>query len=444
MSSFGTVTRLVLAASAAATFTAPAGLAAQDAASEPAIVSSRISTSADAAGMHLELRDGRTLDIEIEDGRVRIDDRDIGITYDPGGELDRAWRELIASGDGSPAALAERLRAWDPPSGPAGEAIDAALEDALGSTAAVAQTAASVTQAATPSPPQEPAPLGDSVDRLNERIEELQERLEDVTGEDYSISGLEGLRREIREEVRDELRHKLRDELRHELRNEVRAGGDDGGWFSPLRYVWRGLGGIFSMLAIYAVMIGIGFAVVYFGRDYLEGVADTARHYTVRSWLVGIAGSFLLLPTFVLGILALVISVVGIPLVIAWVPLFPVAVVAAALFGYIAIGHAAGEALAERRFYGGEWFKRANSYYYIMTGVGLLLLLHFTGYVVEMAGPWFGFVRGLLTFLSVVVTWAALTIGFGAVLLSRFGTRPLDGPSQPAEGSMFEEEGAHV
>src|SRR5690606_20029885 len=128
----------------------------------------------------------------------------------------------------------------------------------------------------------------------------------------------------------------------------------------PVRRIFRGIADIFSILAIYAVLIGIGFAVVFFGRKYLEGVADTARHATIQSGLVGLAGTFLILPAFILGAIVLTISIVGIPVLIAWLPLFPVAVVLAMLFGYLAVAHAAGEALAERRFNGGELFRRAN------------------------------------------------------------------------------------
>jgi hypothetical protein len=41
-----------------------------------------------------------------------------------------------------------------------------------------------------------------------------------------------------------------------------------------------------------------------------------------------------------------------------------------------------------------------------------------------MAGPWLGFLHGLLKFLAIMVTWAAFMVGFGAFLLSRGGTRP--------------------
>ena len=49
----------------------------------------------------------------------------------------------------------------------------------------------------------------------------------------------------------------------------------------------------------------------------------------------------------------------------------------------------------------------------------------------------------LLMFIGVVVTWAAITIGFGAVLLSRAGTRPAGSTgfgAEPESAPSFEEE----
>ena len=159
--------------------------------------------------------------------------------------------------------------------------------------------------------------------------------------------------------------------------------------------------------------------------EVLEGIADTARNATLRSGLVGLAGGFLLVPAFILGTLALAISIVGIPLLLVWLPGFWVAAVLAAVGGLLAVAHGAGEAFAERRFSGTEWFTRANSYYYVLTGVGLLLALYIAASVVSMAGPWLGFLEGLLRFMAVMVTVIAGCIGFGAVLISRAGRRPV-------------------
>ncbi len=208
-----------------------------------------------------------------------------------------------------------------------------------------------------------------------------------------------------------------------------------------LQRLGGGFSKLFSLLLTYGVLVGLGLAAVFFGRRYLEGVADTARHATLRSGLVGMATLFLLVPAFILGAIALAISIVGIPALVLWVPLFPAAAGTALVFGYLGVAHAAGEALAERRFYGGEWFKRANSYYYVITGVALLVALFAASFVVEMTGPWLDFVSGILLFLGVVLTMATTAIGLGAVLVSRAGTRPvttqLDEP--PLEAPPTEE-----
>lgn len=395
------------------------------------IVSSRVSTSDAAAELVLELDDGRTLRIALDDGSARVDGDAVG-SYEPGDALDRSWRELLASLNGSMTAVARRLHDWEPPANGAGERIDTVLENALGAvggTAAAAQAAAEPAQS-----------LADSVERLRERIEEmrrnreaeLERMLEDADAEAGFLSDL-----------RRELRADLEQELRRELRRD--RAGDDGWWVSPFRYLWRGFSGILATLALYAVVAALGVALVVFARRNLERVADTARHQTVRSLLVGLAGSFLVLPAYLVGTLALTISIIGIPLLIAWTPLFPLAVAAALIFGYLGVGHAAGEAMAERRFYGGEWFKRANSYYYVLTGVALLFALFILSNAVEMAGPWFGFIQGLLTFLGVVLTWAAFTIGLGAVLLTRAGTRTPEGvPSPTLEPEPVTEEESRV
>jgi hypothetical protein len=232
--------------------------------------------------------------------------------------------------------------------------------------------------------------LNDSVSRLETRIESLQEQLESARNDAVSAAR----------------RHR----------------GPD--WLAPLRHVGRGISGIFATVITYAVLFGIGFAIVMFGgRKYLEGVADTARAGVGRSFLVGLAGSFLLVPVFVLGVIALAISIVGIPALIVWIPLFPVATVAAVVLGFLGVAHAVGEAWAERRYYGSEWFTRANSYYFMVTGLALMSSLFIGAHVISMAGPWLGFINNILNFFGVIITWAAATIGFGAVLISRGGKR---------------------
>ncbi|HUE77700.1 MAG TPA: hypothetical protein VMM83_07140 [Longimicrobiales bacterium] len=398
-------------------FLAAPSLAAQDPVPQGPILSSDISLSREAAVLRLELQDGRELTLDLtEDGVVRLNGDQIG-AYDRRDGLDRAWRDLLQQAMDAPAtALPTLLRDWEPPAGASAVAqrLDRELEAAM-SVAADAATGVAQEDG------RPAADMSDSITRLHERIRELERLIEDPDLGAEGLANLPALR-----ELRIELEEDLRDEIRRELRSEIRGSARNfGGWNSPLRHITRGIGGVFTTLMVYAILVGIGFLAVFFGRTHLEGIADTARHATLRSGLVGLAGGFLVAPAFILGTLALTISIVGIPLLLVWLPGFWVAVVFASVGGFLAVAHGAGEAFAERRFTGTEWFTRANSYYYVMTGVGLLLVLYIGASVVSMAGPWVGFIEGLLRFMAVMVTVIASLIGFGAVLISRGGTRPV-------------------
>lgn len=397
-----------------------APLSAQEEEAAGPIISSDVSVSRESSELRLELQDGRTLSLLLgADGTVRLNGDQIG-AYGQRDALDQSWRELMQRAMDAPTGtLASVLRGWEPPADASGVArrldreLEAALSMGAAANAPTAQTAASQ------------APYGsDSISRLNQRIQELERLIEDPNMDLEQMGNLPALR-ELRDEIRMEVQNELRSQIRNEVEGDLRARGFADHWNRPWRHITRGIGGVFSTLMVYAILVGLGFLAVFFGRRYLEGIADTARNATLRSGLVGLAGGFLLAPAFILGTLALAISIVGIPLLLVWLPGFWVAAVLAVVGGFLGVAHGAGEAFAERRFTGTEWFTRANSYYYVLTGVGLLLVLYIGASVVTMAGPWLGFIEGLLRFMAVMVTVIASLIGLGAVLLSRGGTRPV-------------------
>jgi hypothetical protein len=364
------------------------------------VLSSEINVSREAATLRLELADGRKLEMAVRDGGAFIDGSRIGDAA-RGSPLDRAWRDLLNEGmDVSSSRLPALLAGWDPPAGDVAARLDQALEAALRAGAGDA-TAADL-----------PAPAVDSLERLKERIAELEQQVRQ-TGAAAAEARPTPPRRPER---------------------PARSN-------SPFRYITQGIADIFSMLVTYFVLFAIAVAVIFFGgRKYLEGVADTVRHAPGRALMVGLAGAFLVIPAFVLGIIALAISIIGIPALLVWVPGFPVAVGLAGVLGYLGVAHVLGEVLAERRFEGSQWFQRSNSYYFLLTGLGLLLALFIAGNAVHMAGPWMRAIAGLLKFFGGVVTFLAITMGFGAVLLSRAGTRPPGREPVLDEHDLFAEE----
>ena len=235
-----------------------------------------------------------------------------------------------------------------------------------------------------------------------------------------------------------DLEDRIRDEIRSELRHEFRD-------FSPIRNVARGVGDLVGNVMALLIISMLALGVVYFAKDNLELVADTAQRNPMRAGMVGVAGAFLVLPTWLLGCVALVVSVVGIIALPFWVLLFPIAVALGAGLGYLAVARNIGEWVAAKEINGLEWLKPTNTFYAVVTGVGTLVAFSVASNILDIV-PFFGFFSGLFATLGTMATVATFLIGFGAVLLTRGGRQaefydgadPFDEPSW-REGDVSEE-----
>ena len=187
------------------------------------------------------------------------------------------------------------------------------------------------------------------------------------------------------------------------------------------RRIQRGFAGITATLALAIVLAGIGAGLVFYARPNLETVSDTIRGSTLRSAGTGLAASFLALPVFVVIVVALAVSIVGIPLLLIAIPLYPLALFGAYAFGLLATAHAIGERTAEQT--GSPLDLRyRNSYAYLFTGVAMLLMPMVAAHLIGMTG-FLAFIGTLLQIVTGMVIWACCTVGLGGVILSRGGRR---------------------
>lgn len=174
-----------------------------------------------------------------------------------------------------------------------------------------------------------------------------------------------------------------------------------------------------TVVAFFIALAMVGFGTVFFGRRYVEVIADTTTHSFGRSFVVGLLGQLLLLPAFAMMIVGLVLTIVGILVLPFAVLAFVLGAAAAVLGGYLAVAHAVGETVTRRRMANGAFVRSPNSYGYIFTGLTGLLGL----WAAAALFGWIGPVVALFKVAAVLVTWLAATTGFGAVLLSRAGMR---------------------
>ncbi len=226
----------------------------------------------------------------------------------------------------------------------------------------------------------------------------------------------------LRDSLRGEIEREVRDNLRNELR-QLGRGEDDGlSIMAPFRPVARAVGGIFEKLVTILFLALLGAAALAFAGDNLDVIAETARRSPRRSAMVGFAGTILLLPVWILGAVALAVSIIFIPVAIAWLPLFPLAACLAALVGYLAVARNAGEWLADSNYPWTGWIRKSNGLIAMVGGLVGLMSAFIAAHVLSVA-PVLRLFSGLLVFAGTVITVLAVEVGFGAVLLTRAGRR---------------------
>lgn len=174
-----------------------------------------------------------------------------------------------------------------------------------------------------------------------------------------------------------------------------------------------------GVTGVFLTLLCVGFGLVLFARPPLEVVSDTVLHSFSRSFLVGLLGQVLVLPTFGMLVVGLVLSVAGILLVPFAVIVFALLLIVAILGGFLAIAHAMGESLTRRQLAQGASIANANSYRYVTVGLAAVALL----WLAWVLFGWVPVAGTLVLATAVLVTWLLGTVGFGASLLSRAGLR---------------------
>lgn len=226
---------------------------------------------------------------------------------------------------------------------------------------------------------------------------------------------------ELNEQELENLREELRRDIRRDLLSSVESerSSRSAPFFGVFGNLGRAIGDLTENLVTFVVLAILGVLTVHFGRSRLEVVATTVRRAPAQSAMVGLAGGFLLLPVWILGIVALAVSIIGIPILLAWIPLFPLAAGLAAFVGYVAVARNVGEWVADQEYRGLEWIRGSNTFYVVVAGIAALMVPAVAASLIRILG--FGFLHGLLTFVGSVISFLAVAVGLGAVLLTRGG-----------------------
>jgi hypothetical protein len=174
-----------------------------------------------------------------------------------------------------------------------------------------------------------------------------------------------------------------------------------------------------GVLGVFLTLLVLGFGLVMFGRQNLEVVSDTVSHSFGRSFVTGLLGQILLLPTFGMMVVGLILSVAGILLLPFAIAVFAMLAVIAIVGGYLAVAHAMGETYTRRRMALGVVIGSPNSYRYLVIGLVALATL----WIAWALFGWVPVAGSIIWGAAFFVTWLLGTTGFGAALLSRAGVK---------------------
>ncbi|HTO72790.1 MAG TPA: polymer-forming cytoskeletal protein, partial [Gemmatimonadales bacterium] len=378
-----------------------------------------VTLSSDQTALAFHLEGERSLKISFDNGRLLIDDHSAG-RYPTGGALDVAWRQLVtdAARHQTPEVVA-MVHQWQPAGLTAQEAVLAALIRQRTSTLGIQAQGEPAPQVLQPAPPGGlTIPLTDLSDAG--RLAPLLRQAAEHAGPNLAVTVPGGQARlghfslgsganlrgpllvirgnaDIFGTLEGNLATVDGDIIVHRgaiVTGDVLAvGGDvnaDGGEIRGEIRTLRGstpqaelvsaavpapTAGVIALqrtaglAGILVSLLVLGLSAVLFAKQPLEIVSDTIIHSFARSFVVGVLGQIMVVPTFGMLVVGLVLSVAGILLVPFVVVVYLFLAVLAVLGGALAMAHATGEIWTRRRMAAGAIIGSPNSYRYVMMGL---------------------------------------------------------------------------
>ena len=162
----------------------------------------------------------------------------------------------------------------------------------------------------------------------------------------------------------------------------------------------------------------LGSVVLLVAAGSSERVARRVALEPVKAGFVGFLAQLLFVPLLVTGIILLVVTIIGIPLLVL-VPVVLVGALVMMVLGFTGAAQGVGRLLG-----GGAGQGHRSAFVLFWLGLAIVMTPTLFGEALGlMPGP-FGFFAVMLGIIGFVVEYVAWTTGVGAVILNRFGGEP--------------------
>ena len=176
----------------------------------------------------------------------------------------------------------------------------------------------------------------------------------------------------------------------------------------------------------FGVLLVVAIGVLLFASPNLREVVETVELRFARAFWVGLAGQLLILPGLVVLCIALALTLIGILLIPFAIVAYAIAIAGLVTLGFFAVAQLIGSAVWRGR----DTTERARAFGTLVFGIAIF----FTLWLLASLLVWAPMAATVIRAAAVAASWAALTLGLGAAILSRAGThRRLASGSRPVE-----------
>jgi hypothetical protein len=176
----------------------------------------------------------------------------------------------------------------------------------------------------------------------------------------------------------------------------------------------------------FAVLLIVAIGVLLFAGPNLAEVVQTVELRFARAFWVGLAGQLLILPGLVVLCIALAVTLIGVLLIPFAIVAYAIAIAGLVTLGFLAVAQLIGSAGWRRR----DTSARARVFGSLVVGVAIFFGL----WLVAALLVWAPLAATVVRAAAIAASWAALTLGLGAAILSRAGThRRVASGSRPVE-----------
>ncbi len=169
----------------------------------------------------------------------------------------------------------------------------------------------------------------------------------------------------------------------------------------------------------------LGSVVLLVAAGSSERVARRVALEPVKAGFVGFLAQLLFLPLLITGILLLVVTIIGIPLLVL-VPVVLVGALVVMVLGFTGVAQGVGQLFGGRAGQGGR-----SPFVLFWLGLAIVMTPTLFGEALGLIPGPFGFFAVLLGIIGFVVEYVAWTAGMGAVILNRFGGVPAAAAGAP-------------